>query len=775
MEIFKRRPLALICFISVCLSIISVSTNRTVSLIMITTIACSALTAGALLIWAFFKKIKKKTKEKLCFVFIASLVVLAVLGSCYLSFSKDVYYTKDIGNRTLNVCGRIDEINYRYPYAESYYITVFSVDGHEYEFKALLETEASTNLRDGSIFCLIGESEMLITQESMFSIADGICLRIIVSTENIEHVKIIGREDKNTLAKIFDDINHDAQQALIANTDKETAALTGAMLLGNRENLGDKLLRDFRRCGISHMLALSGLHMSIIMGLIDHLLKILYVRKKLRSILMAFLALVYLSITGFSPSACRSVIMLCFVYLAYMLNCDADSITSLFMGLVIIFIFSPYAMADVGLWMSFVATLGIILSSELTSKMKFHIKKKKFYQRVLILIAVSFIITISSTIAISVFLWLFFGEISLISPLTNIIFTPLMSLVILFGLMSIALGGIPLLSEFISFVLKNTCLAIEDVSSFFSQLRSITVSLKYDFVPYIIIPAILTVITMMIIKLKRKWLIAIPPIVAIVAFAVSLNVYNVQHYDQGKIHYLKNQRSEMIIVQNADGISICDVSTGGYSHLYNACQVAFSECFVEIENIVLTHYHSYHANAIVRICDKYMVRNIFLPAPTNEKELTELSEISDRLVDRNVNTILYQREEGISAGSGYFIYVSDTEYIKRSVHPIFALSVRSPSECFTYCTSAIGDTASICDRLSHSDTVIFGSHGPTVKEFASLEFFEKFANRTSTIIFSDCGNMIRSNELIEYLEALSKDNRQIITENISHCEFNISN
>ena len=123
------------------------------------------------------------------------------------------------------------------------------------------------------------------------------------------------------------------------------------------------------------------------------------------------------------------------------------------MGLVIIFIFSPYAMADIGLWMSFVATLGIILSSELTSKMKFHIKKKKFYQRVLILIAVSFIITISSTIAISVFLWLFFGEISLISPLTNIIFTPLMSLVILFGLMSIALGGIPLLSEFISFVL----------------------------------------------------------------------------------------------------------------------------------------------------------------------------------------------------------------------------------------------------------------------------------------------------------------------------------
>ena len=723
MSIFKRRPMALICFVSICLSAISLFTSNNVSVAMLLILAAASLILFAAIIRAFIKKRSKRVKEKLCLALVFSLVSLAVLASCYFSFSKDVYYTQSLPSRTVDVCGRIDEINYRYPYAESYNITVFSINGDEYEFKALLEIEASTNLRGGSVFVLKGESESLFSPENMFSLSDGMCLKIRVLSDDIGSIEIIGMEEKPIIQKIFNDINRDAQYALTANTDKSTAALAGAMLLGNKENLGDELIRDFRRCGISHMLALSGLHMSIIMGLFDYLLKILYIRKKLRSVLLMLFALIYLSITGFSPSACRSVIMLCFVYLAYMLNCDTDSITSLFLGLTIIVAVSPYAISDIGLWMSFLATLGIIIVSDLTYKFKFHMKKKSLIKRTLITTSVSLAITASSTIAISIFTWLFFGEISLISPLTNIIFAPIMAIVILFSLLSIALGNVPLLSDLISFVLRYSCKAIEDISSFFSHFRSITVSLEYDFVPYIIIPAIVLLLITLIIKLKNKWLITISPAVAILAFIVSINVYNIQSADAGAIHYLKTQRSEMIIVQNANEISICDVSTGGYSHFYNACQIALSEGCVEIENLILTHYHSYHANTLARICDKYMVRNIYLPAPANEQELVELAEISDRLAEKKVNTILYQREDKIDVGKDSYISVSATEYLKRSVHPIFALSIESHSKSFAYCTSAIDDAEMSGDVLKSSDVILFGSHGPTVKEFDSIEFF----------------------------------------------------
>jgi hypothetical protein len=168
------------------------------------------------------------------------------------------------------------------------------------------------------------------------------------------------------------------------------------------------------------------------------------------------------------------------------------------------------------------------------------------------------------------------------------------------------------------------------------------------------------------------------------------------------------------------------------------------------------------------------VRNIYLPAPNNEAELSDLAAISDRLEESNVNTVLYQRGEGIFVGNDYYIYVSDTDYLKRSVHPVFALSVRSPSKSFTYCTSAIEATGSFKDMLRSSDIILFGSHGPTVKQFESTEFFEDFIDVTPTIIFSDCKNMHHSNDMIQYFDDLTKKNHKIITEDISHYKIDIS-
>jgi competence protein ComEC len=438
------------------------------------------------------------------------------------------------------------------------------------------------------------------------------------------------------------------------------------------------------------MLALSGLHMSIIIGFFDLLMRKVLINRRYRCVILIFLAISYLAITGFSPSASRAVIMLCIVYISYLANNDTDSITSLFIALTLILAFSPYAAYDVALWMSFFATLGILIVSEILSVLKYRLKKKPIHIQILVNITVSIAITLAAIFFTCVFTWLFFGEISLVSPVTNLIFSPLMMLSLILGLLLILLSPVSFLAKFIGQAIILLADIFTESAAAISRLRGITVSLKYEFVPFIIIPLIITLIVFLLIKLKRKWIIAIPPLLSVLAFAVALGIYNSENKAVFDVIYMKNKRSEMLIVTTLDETSICDISTGGYRNLYSACyESSMLEYSTEIESIILTHYHNYHPSSLSKICSDFMVRYVYLPLPEKIEEWEIQAEMVDALKDTGVTVKVYKRGNNIEDSSGNTISVSLCEYSERSTHPLFSVSVSSETKTFTYATSAL--------------------------------------------------------------------------------------
>lgn len=196
---------------------------------------------------------------------------------------------------------------------------------------------------------------------------------------------------------------------------EQNAGIMQSIVLGDRSGLDDVVKRMYQKNGISHILAISALHVSLVgMFIYD------WLKKRIGRIASAcfstFIIISYLCMTGYSASASRAVIMI----LVYML---ADVLNSAF-------------------WLSFLAVAGIIyikpiLSDDKTILIYIRRPDKKnagFFQLILFRIADSVITGMCVTIATLPVILIISGQIPVISLFLNVIVIPLMSLIMISGI-----------------------------------------------------------------------------------------------------------------------------------------------------------------------------------------------------------------------------------------------------------------------------------------------------------------------------------------------------
>ncbi len=145
----------------------------------------------------------------------------------------------------------------------------------------------------------------------------------------------------------------------------DRAALAVGMLTGDTDLLSDESYLAFRRTGLSHVLSVSGLHMSVIVLSLYKLLCSIsrrYIR--LWSAVCIAVAIIYSGVSGFSQSVVRSCIMVCVLFAGRLISRRADTLNSLGFAAFCIAFFNPYAVVDWSFMLSFSSTLGIVLMSK---------------------------------------------------------------------------------------------------------------------------------------------------------------------------------------------------------------------------------------------------------------------------------------------------------------------------------------------------------------------------------------------------------------------------
>ena len=132
------------------------------------------------------------------------------------------------------------------------------------------------------------------------------------------------------------------------------------MLLGERAGVDKELKSLYQRNGIAHILAISGLHVSLLGSAFLFILLFLHVPRGKASILTILFLLFYGALTGFSPATLRAILMLSSVHLSGVFRRVSDMPTAMTVTLTLILLVSPYRSASPGLLMSFLAVAGVV-------------------------------------------------------------------------------------------------------------------------------------------------------------------------------------------------------------------------------------------------------------------------------------------------------------------------------------------------------------------------------------------------------------------------------
>lgn len=208
------------------------------------------------------------------------------------------------------------------------------------------------------------------------------------------------------------------------NLSKPTQNFIISILLGDRAYLSPELRSRFADAGISHILALSGMHVAIIGGII---LWILFPfnfigRYRLRLSLTVILLFFYAFISGFNPSTVRAVIMMASMALCIIFERKNNAWNSLLVATFLILLFSPRAIMDTGLQLSFICVASMIFFVELLNPFD-HRHHPLLYRASSLLLA-----TIVATAATWTLTSYHFGLIPVTFLSANIILLPLLPL-----------------------------------------------------------------------------------------------------------------------------------------------------------------------------------------------------------------------------------------------------------------------------------------------------------------------------------------------------------
>ncbi|MDY6933149.1 MAG: ComEC/Rec2 family competence protein [Spirochaetota bacterium] len=207
----------------------------------------------------------------------------------------------------------------------------------------------------------------------------------------------------------------------------KTASIIKALYFGNKKYIDKATILDFKRAGVLHILAASGLHVGILSTIPIFILGTLRINRKI--ILLATVAVVYfyLYITDIPVSLLRAFIMLSLYSVQYIFDLERNILNTLFLTAIIILMIYPNDLYSLGFQLSFGATLGIILFLNFYSNALSTLPSP---------IAKSLSLTLSAQILVIPVIFLHLREINLIGVISNIMIVPGMALTLIFSLIA---------------------------------------------------------------------------------------------------------------------------------------------------------------------------------------------------------------------------------------------------------------------------------------------------------------------------------------------------
>ncbi len=229
------------------------------------------------------------------------------------------------------------------------------------------------------------------------------------------------------------------------------AGMAEALLIGYRNDLDREIVQQYTNTGVVHIIAISGMHLGLIYGLVLLLFRPFANRKRIKIVRGLTVIIVlwgFSLLTGAAPSITRSAIMFTFLVLGEIGDKKAGIYNSLACAAFLLLLYDPFTLWDVGFQLSFSALLSIAVFAKPIEQLLYFSKKWK--QKLWQLNAV----TISAQILTFPIVVFHFHQFPNLFLLTNLLAVPLSSLIIYALIALLALSWVPFLNTFLGQICK---------------------------------------------------------------------------------------------------------------------------------------------------------------------------------------------------------------------------------------------------------------------------------------------------------------------------------
>lgn len=464
-----------------------------------------------------------------------------------------------------------------------------------------------------------------------------------ILTKSIEYNKMQEAlyQMRQSLAAVFD-----------AGLPETEAGVMKTMLLGEKGALDRDLKALYQRNGIAHILAISGLHISLLgMGLFK-LLKRMGIPIKAACLLAAGFLVLYGAMIGFSPSAVRAIIMFLLHMSAKMLRRTYDMLTAVAVAAVLILLEQPFYLYHSGFVFSFGCVLGIgLLMPALTPGKVETDKNEKVILQVLKYIMQLILGGIAmAVITLPVYLW-FYYQFPIYSILLNLVIIPLMTFLMIAGLLLLLLqfllpmAGIPV-SFFISGVLQiyeNACGLCEEMPNY---LFTPGKPQLWQMMCYLSI-LISVVVFKKKIKIWVKWIIVMAAVIILV----------IRPRANLEMIFLDVGQGDCIFIQSAGGESfLVDGGSSSTSAVgtYRIIPFLKYQGVHTLEAVFVTHADEDHCNGILELLEEgrrqgIKIKNLVLPEIDEQIRNSAYEELMQSASENRINILFVSQGQRIVA------------------------------------------------------------------------------------------------------------------------------
>ena len=447
--------------------------------------------------------------------------------------------------------------------------------------------------------------------------------------------------------------------------EKEAAVLK-AFVVGDKSSIDSETSINFSKSGLSHVLAVSGLHVTSFIGIIAFICRKMNISSRKRMFLSSIGALAFVIFTGASVSAIRAGVLCITGFFAKFIYRKADSLTTLSATAAILSFVNPHCIYDLSFMLSFAATAGIILFyNSISSFFDFTYRRfevRSFWYKKIKGLFDSISVGIAAQVFVIPILVYVFRGFSLTSVIATVLVSFFLQALLLGGILFIILSFIGgtvayTVAGFIFFLVK----VLIFVAEFFAEFEYSNIIFGVVTPLLLILYGLFISVCISLVKKKRTtYLVSL--LMLTVCCAVGLFNY-CANYNTLTVSFINVGQGDCALIKAPGDCDIL-VDAGGYAQSGNSANVIapylISNGVTDVEYLIVSHTDTDHIVGFERMLESVNVYNIILPYGHQHTETGK--ELLKTAKEKNINIIYFTHGDKLKIDDGVILTVILPDY-----------------------------------------------------------------------------------------------------------------